>query len=128
MTPAILARRFGEMGISVAISFSVMDPVLPCQPCGWVAVLRPHAASAGHVTSAAYSCLREVYIRQDTKCARGPSYLRNFRERYTGELRRINLPSTRVHSRYRRSPKDAPVLASPALRPVPRNPFAPRHP
>jgi hypothetical protein len=32
-----------------------------------VAVLRLHAASAGHVTKAAYSCLRGVYVRQSTK-------------------------------------------------------------
>src|SRR5215211_2500799 len=49
-----------------------MDPVLPCQPCGWVAVLRPHAASAGHVTKATYSYLRGVYVRHGTKHVRAP--------------------------------------------------------
>jgi hypothetical protein len=38
-----------------------------------VAVLRLHAASAGHVTKAAYSCLRGVYVRQSTKEA--PNFL-----------------------------------------------------
>jgi hypothetical protein len=37
-----------------------------------VAVLRLHAASTGHVTDAAYSCLRGVYVRYGTKCARTP--------------------------------------------------------
>jgi hypothetical protein len=32
-----------------------------------VAVLRLHTASASHVTKAAYSCLRVVYVRQSTK-------------------------------------------------------------
>jgi hypothetical protein len=32
-----------------------------------VAVLRLHATSAGHVTKAAYSCLRRVYVLHDTK-------------------------------------------------------------
>src|SRR5215213_3153022 len=35
---------------------------------GQVAVLRLHAASASHVTDAAYSCLRGVYVLQSTKC------------------------------------------------------------
>src|SRR5215203_2469378 len=35
---------------------------------GQVAVLHLHAASAGHVTKAAYSCLRRVYVLQSTKC------------------------------------------------------------
>src|SRR5215212_10350200 len=39
---------------------------------GQVAVLRLHAASAGHVTKAAYSCLRGVYVRQGTKHGRVP--------------------------------------------------------
>lgn len=34
---------------------------------GQVAVLRPHAASAGHVMNAAYACLRELYVLQRTK-------------------------------------------------------------
>jgi hypothetical protein len=33
-----------------------------------VAVLRLHAASASHVTKAAYSCMREDYVRWGTKC------------------------------------------------------------
>src|SRR5215207_9250346 len=35
-----------------------------------VAVLHLHAASAGHVMNAAYSCLRRVYVRQGTKHVR----------------------------------------------------------
>src|SRR5829696_135909 len=35
---------------------------------GQVAVLRLHAASTGHVTKAAYSCVRGMYVRCDTKC------------------------------------------------------------
>src|SRR5215218_10496641 len=107
MTPAILARRFGEMGISVAISFSVMDPVLPCQPCGWVAVLRPHAASAGHVTKATYSYLRGVYVRHGTKHVRAPrkrrtsenAVKRKFAVFHKSEvqLRRILILRTRVN-------------------------------
>jgi hypothetical protein len=38
---------------------------------GQVAVLRLHAASAGHVTKASYSCLRVVYVLQSTKEASG---------------------------------------------------------
>jgi hypothetical protein len=34
---------------------------------GQVAVLRLHTASAGHVTNAAYSCVRGVYVLQNTK-------------------------------------------------------------
>jgi hypothetical protein len=34
-----------------------------------VAVLHLHAASAGHVTSAPYYCVKEVSVRQGTKCA-----------------------------------------------------------
>src|SRR5215212_11023217 len=37
-----------------------------------VAVLRPHAASAGHVTKAAYSCVREGYVLQRSMCSRAP--------------------------------------------------------
>jgi len=33
-----------------------------------VAVLRLHAATAGHVTKAPYSCLREDYVRWGTMC------------------------------------------------------------
>jgi hypothetical protein len=35
-----------------------------------VAVLRLHAASTGHVTRAAYSCARGVYVRHGTKHVR----------------------------------------------------------
>jgi hypothetical protein len=61
-----------------------------------VAVLRLHAASTGHVTKAAYSCLRGVYVRHVTKCARTP---RNGRisENPECELRRIYIPRTRVN-------------------------------
>jgi hypothetical protein len=37
-----------------------------------VAVLRLHAASAGHVTKAAYSCVSAMYVRYGTKHARVP--------------------------------------------------------
>src|ERR687898_3361447 len=37
-----------------------------------VAVLRLHAASVGHVTKPAYSCVRGVYVRQGTKHVRAP--------------------------------------------------------
>jgi hypothetical protein len=33
-----------------------------------VAVLHLHTASASHVTKAAYSCVREDYVRWGTKC------------------------------------------------------------
>jgi hypothetical protein len=39
---------------------------------GQVAVLLLHAVSVGHVTSAAYSCLRTVYVLQGTKHVRVP--------------------------------------------------------
>src|SRR5215218_648108 len=40
---------------------------------GQVAILRPHAASTGYATKAAYSCLRRVYVRQGTKLVRAPT-------------------------------------------------------
>jgi hypothetical protein len=56
-------------------------------PAQWqVAVLCLHAASAGHATKAAYSCVRQVYMLQSTKLA-----LRNFRELRKAEVRRIPL-------------------------------------
>jgi hypothetical protein len=39
---------------------------------GQVAVLRLHAATAGHVTKAAYACLKIVYVLQGTKHVRAP--------------------------------------------------------
>src|SRR5215210_7162433 len=39
---------------------------------GQVAVLRLHAASAGHATKVAYSCLRGMYVRYSTKHVRAP--------------------------------------------------------
>jgi hypothetical protein len=39
---------------------------------GQVAVLRLHAASVGHATNAAYSCVRGMYVRQGTKQVRAP--------------------------------------------------------
>jgi hypothetical protein len=45
-----------------------------------VAVLRLHAASAGHATKAAYSCGRQVYVPQGTKYERPP------RKRRTSDL------------------------------------------
>src|SRR5215213_6372646 len=84
-----------------------MDPVLPCQPCGWVAVLRPHAASAGHVTKATYSYLRGVYVRHGTKHVRAPrkrrtsenAVKRKFAVFHKSEvqLRRILIPRTWVN-------------------------------
>src|SRR5215212_4293355 len=52
-----------------------------------VAVLRLHAASAGHATKAAYSCLRAVYVRQGTKYERAPRKRPNFRDSPECELR-----------------------------------------
>src|SRR5215211_1537557 len=37
-----------------------------------VAVLCLHAASAGHVTKSAYSCVRRMYVRHGTKHVRAP--------------------------------------------------------
>jgi hypothetical protein len=37
-----------------------------------VAVLHLHAASAGHATKAAYSCVKGVYVRHGTKQVRIP--------------------------------------------------------
>jgi hypothetical protein len=54
-----------------------------------VAVLPLHAASAGHVTKAAYSCVRGMYMRHGTKCARTPKKRPNFRESPKSEVRRI---------------------------------------
>src|SRR5829696_4062009 len=97
-----------------------MDPVLPCQPCGWVAVLRPHAASAGHVTKATYSYLRGVYVRHGTKHVRAPrkrrtsenAVKRKFAVFHKSEvqLRRILIPRTWVNK----------GLASPGRRPMRR--------
>src|SRR5215207_5939219 len=39
---------------------------------GQVAVLRLHAASTGHVTKPAYSCVRGMYVRCGTKVVRVP--------------------------------------------------------
>jgi hypothetical protein len=47
-----------------------------------VAVLLLHAASVGHVTSAAYTCVRRVYVRQGTKHER---IARNTKKRRTSE-------------------------------------------
>jgi hypothetical protein len=44
----------------------------PCLEGGQVAILRPHVASSCHVTKAAYSCLRGVYVRWGTKYVRAP--------------------------------------------------------
>src|SRR5215212_1404726 len=43
---------------------------------GQVAVLRLHAASTGHVTKPAYSCVRGMYVRCGTKVVRVPRKLR----------------------------------------------------
>jgi hypothetical protein len=46
-----------------------------------VAVLRLHAASASHVTDAAYSCVREVYVPSSTKCPTSQRKRPNFYEK-----------------------------------------------
>ena len=46
-----------------------MEVAVPGLEGRQVAVLHLHAASAGHVTSAAYYCVKEVSVRQGTKCA-----------------------------------------------------------
>src|SRR5215208_5932313 len=72
---------------------------------GQVAVLRLHAASTGHVTKPAYSCVRGMYVRCGTKVVRVPRKRRtsenpqnaNFVEFYKGEVRRIPIPRTSVN-------------------------------
>src|SRR5918994_4843798 len=59
-----------------------------------VAVLRLQAASAGHATKAAYSCLRVVYVPQGTKYEGAPRKRPNFLERRYGEVPREPLPRT----------------------------------
>src|SRR5215216_6188817 len=44
---------------------------------GQVAVLRLHAASTGHVTKPAYSCVRGMYVRCGTKVVRVPRKLQS---------------------------------------------------
>src|SRR5829696_1463595 len=53
---------------------------------GQVAVLRPHAASAGHVTKPAYSCLRGVYVRHGTKYVRAPRKRRTSENHHSQEF------------------------------------------
>jgi hypothetical protein len=68
-----------------------------------VAVLRLHAASAGHVTKAAYSCLRGVYVRYVTKCARTP------RDGRTSEnAQNANFAKTEFSEVRKESVKDSP--------------------
>src|SRR5215204_6152499 len=50
---------------------------------GQVAVLRLHAASAGHVTKPAYSCVRGMYVRCGTKVVRVPRKLRTSEKTYS---------------------------------------------
>jgi hypothetical protein len=56
-----------------------------------VAVLRLHMATTGHITNAAYSCMRKGYVLQSTKEALNCVELR------VCELRRIPLPRTLVN-------------------------------
>src|SRR5215213_2513876 len=68
---------------------------------GQVAVLRLHAAPAGHVTKAAYACLKIVYVLQGTKHVRAPMKRRtsensvkrksNFRERVLSNKRSVRM-------------------------------------
>src|SRR5215211_1911821 len=64
-----------------------------------VAVLRPHAASAGHVTKAAYSCLRQGSVRQSTKGAPNFGEIPECELRLNGILRR-SLPEKRLPGIY----------------------------
>src|SRR5215212_9686893 len=50
---------------------------------GQVAVLRLHAASTGHVTKPAYSCVRGMYVRCGTKHVRVPRKLRTSENSYS---------------------------------------------
>src|SRR5215203_5589957 len=65
-----------------------------------VAVLRLHAASTSHVTDAAYSCLRGVYVRYGTKNARTSenSVTAKFAESPFHALGCINLESASQNS------------------------------
>src|SRR5919107_318103 len=67
-----------------------------------VAVLRLHAACAGHVTKAAYSCLRGVYVLHGTNAPHHQG---------SAELRRIPLLGTWVNRSIKkvRSPTATPV-------------------
>src|SRR5215211_3482748 len=59
---------------------------------GQVAVLRLHAASTGHVTKPAYSCVRGMYVRCGTKGRQSTKEAPNFRESLKAEiqLRRLD--------------------------------------
>jgi hypothetical protein len=59
---------------------------------GQVAVLRLHAASASHVTYAAYACLRGVYVLHGTKCSTAPRKRPNFVELRDGEVQHSPTP------------------------------------
>src|SRR5215211_6456136 len=68
---------------------------------GQVAVLRLHAATAGHVTKAAYACLKIVYVLQGTKHVRAPMKRRtsensvkrksDFREQFLSNKRSVRM-------------------------------------
>jgi hypothetical protein len=51
-----------------------------------VAVLRLHAASTGHVTKAAYSYVRGMYVRQGTKHVRAPKKRRTSENSVTAKF------------------------------------------
>jgi hypothetical protein len=72
-----------------------------------VAVLRLHMASTGHITNAAYSCMRKGYVLQSTKEAL------IFREPRNGEVRRINPLRTRVNVKLRGRSIEAELDARP---------------
>ena len=66
---------------------------------GQVAVLRLHAASAGHATDASYSCLMRVYVRYGTKVRLITKEAPNFSELRQDEVQRISLPRTSVNKK-----------------------------
>src|SRR5215208_7535918 len=60
---------------------------------GQVAVLRLHAASTGHVTKPAYSCVRGMYVRWGTKVVRVPRKLRTSENYYSTHFGEYRLPN-----------------------------------
>src|SRR5918995_6297890 len=64
-TPSLAEEPAGRSCLAGQVVSRVASPNLGG---GQVAVLRLRAASSRHVTSAAYSCLRGVYVPRSTKC------------------------------------------------------------
>src|SRR5215211_4368137 len=89
-TPSLLAEEPARR--SCLVAGRVGWVATPDLGGGQVAVLHLHAASAGHGTKAASSCLRAVYVRWGTKHVRAPRKRPNFGELRKGEVRRIFLP------------------------------------